>query len=77
MVYGIAAISFSLVALASPLGAAIAMAWVIGILALSEGIVLLIAQPLIGMIITTIWIGAIVLVYDIFQIMAGIQLRKL
>ncbi|WAW09418.1 DUF308 domain-containing protein [Oxalobacter vibrioformis] len=163
VVYGIAAIFFGIVALASPLGAAVAMAWVIGILALGEGVAsliaafsknislskgwllfyavcsilfglvtimnpeavasmlliffavwliiagiyrivfaiqarkrlegewmlivsgvlaivlgaMLIAQPLTGMIITTIWIGAMVLVYGIFQIMAGIQLRKL
>lgn len=163
VVYGIAAILFGIVTLASPLNAAIAIAWMIGVLALGEGIisliavfsknvsvpkgwlifyavcsilfglatimnpgavagmllmffavwliiagiyriifaiqarkriegewmlivsgvlaivlgVMLIAQPLTGMVITTIWIGAMVLVYGIFQIMAGVQLRKL
>lgn len=163
VVYGIAAILFGIVALTSPLRAAMAIAWVIGILALGEGLVslaavffknisiskgwllfyavasilfglitiinpavtasvlliffavwliiagiyrivfaiqarkriqsewmliisgvlaivlggMMIAQPITGIIVTTIWIGAMAVVYGIFQIIAGLYLRKI
>ncbi|AKJ41513.1 HdeD family acid-resistance protein [Pragia fontium] len=46
-----------------------------GILAILLGI-LLISQPITGLIVTTIWIGAIVLVYGLLQLYAGFKLRK-
>lgn len=162
VVYGVVAVLFGITALVSPLDAALALTWVIGLLALGEGVVslvalfsrnfpiakgwlffyavcsilfgvftivnplemasvmliffalwlilagiyriafaiqarkhiqgewmiiisavlaiiigiMLLAQPITGMIITTIWIGAMVLVYGIFQIMAGLRLRR-
>ncbi len=46
-----------------------------GILAIILGI-LLVLQPLAGMVVTGIWVGVAALVYGVFQIMAGIRLRK-
>ena len=163
VIYGIAAILFGIIALLAPLTAAIAIVWMIGLMALLEGVIsiaslfsknapvpqgwlilyatlsflfglltifnpaatagmlliflavwliiagiyrilfairvrkhirnewmiiasgalvivlgiLLIAQPLIGLAVTAIWIGAAVLIYGVLQIMAGLRLRKL
>lgn len=45
-----------------------------GVLAIILG-ALLMAQPIVGLVITTIWLGAIVLMYGILQIYAGVKLR--
>jgi len=46
-----------------------------GLLAIVVGI-MLVAQPLTGIIITTIWFGVTTICYGIFQIVTGLQLRK-
>lgn len=45
-----------------------------GALAIILG-VLLMAQPIVGLVITTIWLGVIVLMYGVLQIYAGVKLR--
>ncbi len=46
-----------------------------GLLAIAVGI-MLVAQPLTGIIITTVWFGITTICYGVFQIVTGFQLRK-
>jgi len=53
--------------------------WMIGLsgaLAIILGLLIL-AYPVAGLLTVMLWIGAAVLVYGVFQIMAGLRLRKL